>query len=57
MNATRRSANRTIAVAGAVAGGLLADLLGFRPTLWLAVAVFGVASAILALSPFRAARH
>lgn len=57
VNATRRSANRTIAVAGAVAGGLLADLLGFRPTLWLAVAVFAVASAILALSPFRSARH
>ena len=57
VNATRRSANRTIAVAGAVAGGLLADLLGFRPTLWLTVAVFAVASAILALSPFRSARH
>ncbi len=57
VNATRRSANRSVAVAGAVAGGLLADLLGFRPTLWLAVAVFAVASAILALSPFRSARH
>lgn len=57
VNATRRSANRTIAVAGAVVGGLLADLVGFRPTLWLAVAVFAVASAILALSPFRSARH
>jgi MFS family permease len=57
VNATRRSANRTIAVAGAVAGGLLADLLGYRPTLWLAVGVFGVSSAILALSPFRVARH
>lgn len=57
VNATRRSANRTVAVVGAVAGGLLADLLGFRPTLWLAVAVFAVASVILALSPFRSARH
>lgn len=57
VNATRRSANRTVAVVGAAAGGVLADQLGYRPTLWLSVAVFAVAVAIVAASPVRSARH
>ncbi|GGU41995.1 MFS transporter [Nocardioides albus] len=57
MNATIRSANRTCAVVGALAGGLVAQLLGLRPALWVAVAIFVIAAAVVFGSPFRGARH
>jgi predicted MFS family arabinose efflux permease len=57
MNATIRSANRTCAVMGALAGGLVGQLLGLRPALWVAVAVFVIAAVIVFGSPLRTARH
>lgn len=57
MNATIRSANRTCAVVGALAGGLVAQLLGLRPALWVAVALFVIAAAVVFGSPLRRARH
>lgn len=57
MNATIRSANRTCAVVGALAGGLVAQLLGLRPALWVAVALFVVAAVVVFGSPLRTARH
>ena len=44
MNATRRSINRGIIVVGAPLGGLLADTIGYRPALWLAIAGFALAA-------------
>jgi len=53
MNATMRSMNRGAIVLGAPIGGILADALGNRTALWIAVAgLFGQAIAITA-SPFR----
>ncbi len=57
MSATRRSINRGMIVVGAPLGGLLADAIGYRPTLWLAIAGFTLVAAYLAVSPFRHARH
>lgn len=57
MNATIRSANRTCAVIGALAGGLIAQLLGLRPALWVAVALFVVAAVVVFGTPLRTARH
>ncbi|MEU0315124.1 MFS transporter [Nocardioides sp. NPDC006273] len=57
MNASIRSANRTCAVVGALAGGLVAQLLGLRQALWVAVALFVIAAAVVFGSPFRTARH
>ncbi|MFE7224534.1 MFS transporter [Nocardioides sp. NPDC057577] len=57
MNATIRSANRTCAVVGALAGGIIAQLLGLRPALWVAVALFVVAAVVVVGSPLRTARH
>lgn len=57
MNATIRSANRTCAVVGALAGGLVGQLLGLRPALWVAVAVFVIAALVVFGSPLRTARH
>ncbi len=37
MNATMRSVNRGMIVFGALLGGALADVLGNRPALWIAV--------------------
>lgn len=56
VNATMRSANRTMAVLGSLLGGLLAATIGYRPTFWLMIAVFGVAVAIIVFSPMRTAR-
>lgn len=56
VNATRRSANRTAAVLGALLGGVLAGAVGYRTTLGLAAAVFLVAALVVALSPLRRAR-
>jgi MFS family permease len=55
-NATRRSINRAMIVIGAPLGGLLADAAGYRPTLYLAAAGFGLVATSLALSPYRHAR-
>lgn len=56
MNTTMRSINRAMIVVGAPLGGLLADRIGFRVTLWITVAGFlGVAGG-LAATPFRNAR-
>lgn len=57
MNATIRSANRTCAVVGALGGGLVAQLLGLREALWVAVALFVVAAGVVLCSPLRTARH
>ncbi len=57
MNTTIRSVNRAMIVVGAPVGGLLADAIGYRPTLWIAIAGFVLVTVILAISPFRHARH
>lgn len=56
MNATIRSLNRAAVVIGAPVGGLLADRLGYREVLWIAVIGMVVKSLLLQLSPFRHAR-
>lgn len=56
VNATRRSANRSTAVVGALLGGLVAAVLGFRGTLIVVTTVFMMASLVAALSPLRGAR-
>jgi MFS family permease len=57
MNTTMRSLNRAMIVVGAPIGGLLADRIGYRLTLWVAAAGFVIAAIALAASPFRHARH
>jgi len=57
MNATMRSINRAALVIGAPVGGLLADAIGFRPTILIGVAGLAVSLVIVAASPFRGARH
>lgn len=57
MNTTMRSINRGMIVLGAPLGGVLADSIGFRPTLWIGVVGFALVATHLALSPFRHARH
>jgi MFS family permease len=56
MNATMRSLNRGAIVIGAPVGGLLADHLGNRPALWIAIAGLTLQALALTLSPFRHAR-
>jgi len=56
MNATMRSINRAMIVIGAPLGGLLADAIGFRVVLWIAVAGFLTVATGLAASPYRHAR-
>lgn len=56
MNATMRSINRAMIVVGAPLGGLLADTIGFRVTLWITVAGFVVIAAALTATPYRNAR-
>ena len=57
MNTTMRSLNRAMIVVGAPLGGWLADTIGYRPTLWIAIAGFVAVMLFLAASPFRHARH
>lgn len=57
MNTTMRSINRGMNVIGAPVGGLLADSLGYRPTLWIGVAGFALVAVYVGVSPFRRARH
>ncbi len=40
---------------GAPLGGLLADSIGYRPTLWIALGGFELTALLLWLSPFRGA--
>ncbi len=53
MNATIRSMNWGITSVGALAGGLLGDVLGYRPALWLGIAGLTLVALALALSRFR----
>ncbi len=57
MNTTMRSVNRAMIVIGAPLGGFLAVSIGYRPTLWIAIAGFLAVALYLAASPFRTARH
>ncbi|WP_299518573.1 MFS transporter [uncultured Serinicoccus sp.] len=56
VNASRRTVNRSVAVAGALLGGLLAAGLGHRGALALAALVFLGAAVVAILSPVRGAR-
>jgi MFS family permease len=56
-NATLRSANRAVAVVGALVGGVVTTAWGTRPSLWLAVGVFLVAALVVLVSPARAAGY
>lgn len=56
MGSTMRTANRSCAVVGALAGGATAGLLGLRETLWVSVAAFALAALLIAVSPLRGAR-
>ena len=56
VNATMRSANRTMAVVGALAGGVLAGAIGYRETIGAAIVVFIISVVIIAASPLRGAR-
>ncbi len=55
-NTTLRSLNRAVIVAVSPVAGLLAEAVGYRPTLGAAAAIFIASALILALSPFRRAR-
>lgn len=54
-NGTLRAANRSMAVVGALAGGLSASLWGVRPTLLAVVGLFLAAFLVAAMSPLRSA--
>lgn len=56
VNASRRTVNRSVAVAGALIGGILVASVGTRPALAVVVSIFLVATCIAALSPLRGAR-
>lgn len=56
VNATRRSANRTIGALGAVSGGVAVSLVGEQVTLLGVIVVLIAAFAIAAFSPLRHAR-
>ena len=57
MGTTMKSVNRAMIVVGAPLGGLLADSIGYRPIMWVAIAGFALVAGGLAASPFRHARH
>ena len=57
VNGTMRSANRTLAAAGALAGGASASLLGVVPTLLFVIVIFAAAFGIALGSPVRTARY
>lgn len=56
MNATMRSINRSMIVIGAPLGGAIADGLGFRTALWIAIAGLSLCAVWFALSPMRNAQ-
>jgi MFS family permease len=51
-----RSINRAMIVVGAPIGGLLGDVVGFRPILWASAVGFLLGAAALGLSGFRHVR-
>lgn len=55
-NTTLRSLNRAVIVAVSPVAGLLAEAVGYRPTLGAAAAIFIASALMLALSPLRRAR-
>jgi len=55
VNATRRSANRTMAALGALLAGIVVGLIGDRPTLIGVIIVLAAAALTAALSPLREA--
>jgi MFS family permease len=55
VNATRRSANRTMGALGALVAGLVVGTIGDRPTLIVVVITFAAAALTAALSPLREA--
>lgn len=55
-NTTLRSLNRAVIIAVSPVAGLLAEAVGYRPTLGAAAAIFIASALLLALSPFRRAR-
>ena len=57
MNATIRSLNWGMLTIGAPVGGLLAEQIGYRPAIGLAVLGMAVAATVAVLSPLRHARH
>jgi predicted MFS family arabinose efflux permease len=57
VNTSMRSLNRAMVVVAAPLGGLLADRIGFRPTLWIAAAGFLLVPLALAATPFGRARE
>lgn len=57
LNGSIRTVNRVTFLVGALIAGGLATAFGFRATIWVAVAVFVVAAAIVLFSPLRTARH
>lgn len=56
MNATIRSMNWGLTAVGAPLGGLAADVIGYRPTLWIGIVGVAGTAVALALSRFRHAR-
>lgn len=56
VGATMRSANRTVAVVGALAGGALAAVIDYRATLLVVVVVFTSATLVALISPLRGSR-
>jgi MFS family permease len=56
-SATMRSVNRAMIVIGASTGGMLADGIGYRPAMWIAIVGFTLVALLLAVSRFRHARH
>ncbi|MBB5633283.1 MFS family permease [Cryobacterium mesophilum] len=57
MNTSIRSINRAMIVVGAPIGGILAETIGYREAMWIGIAGLIVVAIILAVSPFRRARH
>jgi MFS family permease len=51
MNATMRSINRSMIVFGAPLGGAIADVLGFRMAIWVAIVGLAIVAAWFGLSP------
>ena len=56
VNATRRSINRSMIVIAAPLGGLVADHIGYRQTIWIVAAGMAAVALALGLSRFRSAR-